>query len=74
MSAYADTSFMVSLYIADANSIYAATKAGAIELPLVTSVLGEVEITNAFASRLFRKVMRASELIRAEAASSQSSR
>ncbi|MDQ2898804.1 MAG: type II toxin-antitoxin system VapC family toxin [Acidobacteriota bacterium] len=68
MSAYADTSFLVSLYIVDANSISAATKAASAELPLVTSVLGELEITNAFALRMFRKELGVSELRRAEAA------
>ncbi|MGI8990323.1 MAG: type II toxin-antitoxin system VapC family toxin [Bryobacteraceae bacterium] len=68
MSAYADTSFLVSLYIADANSISAATIAASAELPLITSVLGELEITNAFALRMFRKELKASELRRAEAA------
>ena len=61
MKAYADTSFLVSLYTLDANSPRAAAR-----MAQVTSVLftpfGEIELTNAIEQRLYRK-----EIIRHEA-------
>ena len=55
MSAYADTSFLVSLYVLDANSALAAARMERAALPVALSPLGEIEITNAFQLRLFRK-------------------
>ena len=55
MSAYADTSFLVSLYVLDGNSALAAARMKRAALPLSLSPLGEIEITNAFQLRLFRK-------------------
>jgi predicted nucleic acid-binding protein len=53
--ACADTSFLVSLYILDANSAAAAAKMKRAALPIFFTALGEVELTNAFSLRLFRK-------------------
>ena len=55
MSAYADTSFLVSLYVLDANSETAARLMKRAELPLMVTPFGELELANAFALRLFRK-------------------
>ena len=55
MSAYADTSFLVSLYVLDANSALAAAQMDRAALPISLTTLGEIEITNAFQLRLFRK-------------------
>ena len=55
MSAYADTSFLVSLYVLDGNSARAAAQMKRAALPLSLSPLGKIENTNAFQLRLFRK-------------------
>ena len=55
MSAYADTSFLVSLYMLDANSALAAARIKPAALPLLLTPFTELEITNAFYLRLFRK-------------------
>lgn len=55
MSAYADTSTLVSLYVLDANSVRAAAQIKSAELPVLLTLFNEVELTNAFQLRLFRK-------------------
>ncbi len=55
MSAYADTSFLVSLYVLDANSVQAATQMKQAKLPILLTPFGELELTNAISLRLFRK-------------------
>lgn len=55
MSIYADTSFLVSLYVFDANSASAASRMKRVKLPLSISSLGELELTNAISLRVFRK-------------------
>ncbi len=55
MSAYADTSFLVSLYVLDANSAHAAAQMKRAKLPMLLTALGEVELANALYLRLFRK-------------------
>ena len=55
MSDYADTSFLVSLYMLDGNSALAAAQMKRAALPLALTPLGEIELTNAFQLRLFRK-------------------
>jgi predicted nucleic acid-binding protein len=55
LSAYADTSFLVSLYVLDGNSALAAAQMKRAALPVSLNPLGEVEITNSFELRLFRK-------------------
>jgi predicted nucleic acid-binding protein len=55
LSAYADTSFLVSLYVLDGNSARAAARIKSASLPISLTLFNEVEITNAFYLRLFRK-------------------
>ncbi len=62
MSAYADTSFIVSLYLRDANSNLATARMLEIAPPLMLSSLGELELTNALQLYVFRKEIDESEL------------
>jgi predicted nucleic acid-binding protein len=55
LSVYADTSFLASLYVLDANSALAAAHMKRAQLPLLITSLGELELTNAISLRLFRK-------------------
>jgi predicted nucleic acid-binding protein len=55
LSGYADTSFLVSLYTPDANSVLAAEIMERIALPLFLTALGEVELANALQLRLYRR-------------------
>ncbi len=55
MSAYADTSFLASLYIPDSNSAAAAAEMANLSLPLLVTPLGELELENAIQLRVFRK-------------------
>ena len=55
MSAYADTSFLVSLYVLDGNSARAAARLKPALQPILLTPLNEVELTNAFYLRLFRR-------------------
>jgi len=59
-TAYADTSFLVSLYTPDGHSPRAA---GALrrEIALVLTPFGEVELTNAIQLRVFREELNAAE-------------
>jgi predicted nucleic acid-binding protein len=52
---YADTSFLFSLYISDANSAAAAARMSNFKAPLLTTDFGEFEFTNAVSWRVFRK-------------------
>ena len=61
---YADTSFLVSLYVPDANSSAAVAAVRLLRFPLVLTPLGEFEFANSLALRVFRK-----ELTAAQAAS-----
>jgi hypothetical protein len=47
LSAYADTSFVVSLYVPDANSVEAAKWMQQIPLAVLITALGELELVNA---------------------------
>jgi predicted nucleic acid-binding protein len=67
VSAYADTSFLVSLYVLDANSAHAAARMKQASLPIFLTPLGEIELTNAFCLRLFRKELVSREVERAQA-------
>jgi predicted nucleic acid-binding protein len=60
--AYADTSFLVSLYILDVNSTRAAARIKSARLPILLTLFNEAEITNAFHLRLFRKEATSSEI------------
>jgi len=55
LSVYADTSFLVSLYVLDANSARAAAQMKAVKLPVLLTPLGELELANALYLRVFRK-------------------
>ncbi|MBV8451268.1 MAG: type II toxin-antitoxin system VapC family toxin [Deltaproteobacteria bacterium] len=68
MSSYADTSFLVSLYVPDANSAEAARRMQQSLLPVLMTPLGELELVNAVQLRLFRKEIRLSEARAARAA------
>jgi predicted nucleic acid-binding protein len=61
LSAYADTSFLVSLYIPDANSAEAASRMRRISLPVIVTPFGELELTNALQLRLFRRELPAAK-------------
>jgi predicted nucleic acid-binding protein len=58
LSAYADTSFLVSLYVPDTNSAEAASRIQRLPLPVLITPLGELELVNAVELRLFRKEVR----------------
>jgi predicted nucleic acid-binding protein len=62
LSAYADTSFLASLYVLDGNSALAAARMTRAQLPLLLTPLGELELTNAVSLRLFRKELSASQV------------
>ncbi len=68
MSAYADTSFLASLYTPDANSADAARRMERVSLPVLITPLGELELVNAVQLRLFRKEVRPAEARAANAA------
>lgn len=55
MSTYADTSFLVSLYVFDDNSPKAAAIFADASLPFLLTPLIEAEVVNAFYLRVFRK-------------------
>ncbi|MCF7675149.1 MAG: PIN domain-containing protein [Akkermansiaceae bacterium] len=57
MVAYADTSFLYSLYGHDANSTQARTMGNALKIPLALTLLQRHELRNAFRLAVFRKVM-----------------
>ena len=67
MSAYADTSFLASLYVLDDNSAPAAARMKRAKLPLLMTSFGELELTNAVALRLFRKELSGSQVKAAHA-------
>ncbi|MGB9204105.1 MAG: type II toxin-antitoxin system VapC family toxin [Terriglobales bacterium] len=55
MKIYADSSFLVSLYSADANWPAASRTMAASKGECLTTPLGELEVVNAFGLRVFRK-------------------
>lgn len=55
MSTYADTSFLVSLYVFDDNSPRASAMFASASFPFMLTPLLEAEIVNAFYLRIFRK-------------------
>ena len=67
MNSYADTSFLVSLYVLDANSALAATHMKQAKLPILLTSFGELELTNALSLRLFRRELRPSKVKAARA-------
>jgi predicted nucleic acid-binding protein len=68
LSAYADTSFLVSLYTPDANSAVAASRMRRMALPVITTPFGELELANALQLRLFRRELPAAQIRAAYAA------
>ena len=68
MTAYADTSFLVSLYTPDANSLEAASRIRRMALPVIITALGELELVNALQLRLFRRELLAAQTRAAYAA------
>lgn len=62
-----DASFLVSLYVLDANSARAAAKMRGAALPLLLTDIGKVEILNAIGLRLFRKELLADEAKKVQA-------
>jgi predicted nucleic acid-binding protein len=59
---YADTSFLVSLYVLDRNSVRASARLRQTSLPISLTPLVETEITNAFYLRIFRKEARQEQI------------
>jgi len=55
LSSYADTSFLVSLYVFDDNSPQASAMFAGASFPFMLTPLLEAEIVNAFYLRIFRK-------------------
>jgi predicted nucleic acid-binding protein len=58
---YADSSFLVSLYSADANWVAASRIMGTSAGECLVSTLGELEVVNAFGLRVFRKEVSATQ-------------
>ena len=67
MSVYADTSFLVSLYVLDANSARAAAQMKAVKLPVLLTPFGELELANALYLWVFRKELAPSRINAAHA-------
>ena len=61
MKVYADASFLVSLYSLDANSAAAARAVKASTGERFVTILGELEVLNAFGLRVFRKEVTAAQ-------------
>ena len=68
MRAYADTSFLVSLYTPDANSVSAAKKMEDLRTALLLTPFGELELSNALELRVRRGELTHSEVEAARAA------
>lgn len=68
MSAYADTSFLVSLYTPDANSVRAATLMKHFRQAVFLTPFGELELTNALELRIFRRELTSAEVRAAHSA------
>jgi predicted nucleic acid-binding protein len=62
LSTYADTSFLVSLYVFDDNSPQASAIFAKLSLPILLTPLLEAEIVNAFNLRIFRKESREKQI------------
>jgi hypothetical protein len=60
--AYADTSFLFSLYVPDAHAATASAVMRQTTLPILSSDLGEFEFTNAVCGRVFTKDLRAQDV------------
>jgi predicted nucleic acid-binding protein len=62
LSIYADTSFLVSLYVSDVHSAAASRIMRRALLPVLMTPLGELELLNALHLRLFRDELTATEI------------
>lgn len=62
MNAYADTSFLVSLYSLDTNSVRAASEIERLNPTILLTPLVELELTNALELRVFRREAQASQV------------
>ncbi len=62
MSIYADTSFLVSLYVLDANSEKAVGHIQQAKLPILQTPFGQLELANAISLRLFRRELSAAQV------------
>jgi len=67
LSVYADTSFLVSLYVLDVNSPLAAARMEQAKLPILMTPFGELELTNTISLRLFRRELPSSKVKTAQA-------
>src|SRR5438874_265914 len=65
MPHYADSSFLVSRYLSDANTIAAHDYLDKITQPLIFTLLHALEVTSAFELAVFRKLMDRDGIIRA---------
>jgi predicted nucleic acid-binding protein len=65
LSVYADSSFVVSLYVPDTNSERAATIAGRLTGPVLISSIVILEVTNALELRVFRGQASRSNVVKA---------
>jgi hypothetical protein len=61
LSAFADSSFLVSLYVADVNSSAAASTMVQLAVAVLLTSLGELELEHAIQLRVFRKQIGASD-------------
>ncbi len=61
MSAYADTSFLISLYTPDNNSFEAVSRMRRMAQPVIVTQFGELELANALQLRLFRRELLAAQ-------------
>jgi hypothetical protein len=61
MSAYADTSLLISYYILDSNSVSARGAINAMTNPLLFTGLQRLEMRNALALGVFRRVLTAAQ-------------
>jgi predicted nucleic acid-binding protein len=68
LRAYADTSFLVSLYTPDANSASAGAHMKNLPTALLLTPFGELELLNAFELRVFRGELSVTEVEAARAA------
>lgn len=67
MIAYADTSFLISLYSLDSNSLRAARKINRLNPTILLTPLSELELCNALELRIFRRESRKAEAAAARA-------
>ncbi len=67
MNAYADTSFLISLYSLDSNSPEAASEVDRLNPTVLLTPFGELELANALELKIFRKEVGVSEVRAAQA-------